>query len=251
MTTNLESELPAIRRYGSLLLGSKQKADDHLTHILSDRPNVDGGNGSDRRWADLYHLFHSYPLPRADLEIEDFREADQRMLQSLHKLPMYDRALLLLTSTAALNRNRIAALLGFDREDFPARLMKVRALLHASYRNRLCIIVEDDLIAMRDLQAEMIQAQLGVAGIAKNQTEALGLTDSIRPDIAFIDLALPEGATAGADIALRLRERCATRIVFVTAFAKLAKALAGPLDMILPKPWSARSMRLAIASATG
>ena len=112
------------------------------------------------------------------------------------------------------------------------------------------MIVEDDLIAMRDLQAELIEEEVGIAGTAKNHADALSLTGRLRPDIALIDLALPEGATAGADIAERLRKRFATKIIFVTAFARKAKELAGPSDMIVPKPWTSGSLRHAISVAT-
>ena len=239
------SQLPALRRYGALLLGSKRRADDHLERLLVDGAIEDGARG-----ADPYSVFHAASLPAPDLCLDDFARADHHLLVALHKLALFDRALLLLATTASLGHERVAGILGGTADSILAKLARARSLIDASYRNRLCMIVEDDLIAMRDLQAELAQERMGVAGLAKNRTEALGLAEDMRPDIALIDLALPEGATAGADVAERLRERSATRIIFVTAFAKIAKGLAGPKDMIVPKPWSTGSLKQAIASAT-
>ena len=245
MSMTTLSQLPALRRYGALLLGSKRIADDHLERLLIGDAIEDGVRG-----ADPYAVFHATPLPTPDLSLDDFARADHHLLVALHKLAPFDRALLLLTTTASLGHERVAGILGGTAADIRSRLARARSLIEASCRNRLCMIVEDDLIAMRDLQAELAQERMGIAGMAKNRTEALGLAEDMRPDIALIDLALPEGATAGADVAERLRERSATRIIFVTAFTKIAKGLAGPKDMIVPKPWSTGSLKQAIASAT-
>lgn len=238
------SQLPALRRYGALLLGSKRRADDHLERLL-----VGSAITDDLRDADPYAVFHAASLPAPDLSLDDFARVDHNLLVALHKLAPFDRALLLLTTAASLGHERVAAILGGTKADIRTKLARARSLMDASYKNRLCMIVEDDLIAMRDLQAELAQERVGVAGMAKNRTEALGLAEDMRPDIAIIDLALPEGATAGADVAERLRQRSATRIIFVTAFAKIARGLAGPRDMIVPKPWSTGSLKQAIAGA--
>ncbi len=245
MTKIAKDHLPALRRYGALLLGSKRSADDHLERVLADA-DVEGI----RTAQDLYRQFHLPALPAPRLDLDDFAEGDRRLLLTLHKLPLGDRALLLLTSMAALDGESVAEILQKQAVDIPVRLANARSLMRAGYSNRLCMIVEDDLIALRDLEAELLHERLGVAGTAKNRAEALGLTDSIRPDLALIDLALPEGATAGADVAARLRQRFRTRIIFVTAFVDIAARLAGPGDSIVPKPWSQKSLKQALAVAT-
>ena len=245
MSMITESQLPALRRYGALLLGSKRCADDHLERLLIN-VSLEDGDGD----LDPYAIFHAASLPAPDFRLDEFARADHRLLVALHKLAPFDRALLLLTTTASLGHERVAGILGGTAASIRAKLARARSLIDASYQNRLCMIVEDDLIAMRDLQAQLAQERMGVAGMAKNRTEAFGLAEDMRPDIALIDLALPEGATAGADVAERLRRRSATRIIFVTAFTKIAKGLAGPKDMIVPKPWSTGSLKQAIATAT-
>ena len=245
MSRNLEFQLPALRRYGALLLGSKERADDHLESVLVD-VSPSGGDGAE----DLYRMFHGSTLPKAaDLKLDDFGKTDHQLLLALHKLPFDDRALLLLSGMADLGYERVTAILGIRTADVAPRLARARALMQAGYQNRLCVIVEDDLIAMRDLQAEVAQEKLGVAATAKNRNEAFDILERVRPDIALIDLALPEGSTAGADVAERLRSRFATRIIYVTAFARIAKELARSDDMIVPKPWSSGSLKRAIASA--
>lgn len=245
MSRTIYSELPALRRYGALLLGSKERADDHIEERLSDAvSSVDVDD------LDPYELFHSGPLPGSELKPEDFSRADHHLLRTLHKLAVDDRARLLLAVTANLEIAHIGSIFSETVQTAAARLARARMLMEASHRNRLCMIVEDDVIAMRHLQAELTEEHVGIAGTAKNRTDAFGLVDRLQPDIALIDLALPEGATAGADIAERLRRRFATKIIFVTAFAKIAKELATPSDMIVPKPWSAGSLKHAISVAT-
>ena len=245
MSIDGQFQLRALRRYGALLLGSKERADDHLERVLL--AVAPRGGGCDD---DPYQLFHALPLPAQSLKFDDFAGDDHRLLRALYKLPLSDRALLLLNGVADLGCERVAAILDCRVVDIAPRLARARALMRAGYRNRLCVIVEDDLIALRDLQAEVTQEDLGVAGTAKNRSEAFGLTERVRPDVAIIDLALPEGATAGADVAERLRDHFDTRIIFVTAFAKIAKDLARSDDMIVPKPWTSGSLKQAVAVAT-
>lgn len=244
MSSHVKAELAALRRYGALLIGSKTLADDHLERALSTAEVR-----ADDRARDLYRLFHTTPPSRSELQLDEFESADHQLLQALHKLSFEDRALLLLTGMAQLERDRVAAIFDCSVFDVSQRLARARSLMIAGYQNRLCVIVEDDLITMRDLRAELAEGRLGIAGTAKNRREAFNLSEQLRPDIAFIDLALPEGATAGADVAERLRDRYGPRIVFVTAFAKLAKELARSGDMIVPKPWSAGLLKNVIARA--
>ncbi len=242
--------LRRLRRHGALLLGSKAAADSRIVQTLNDLPGV-----SLERMLDeikvLFWAFHQLdPSPAAgDLISEDFAEADQAMVSALHKISMTDRALLLLRITEGFDDSAAAFILDLPILEVKTRIARARMLLQASLAGRLCMIVEDDLIAMRDLQAEVAQGGLSVGGVAKSLTEAYDLSDQIRPDIGIIDLALPEGVLAGAQIAERLKKRFGSRIVFVTAFDRLAKDIAQPGDCIVSKPWSRATLNRAIAGA--
>lgn len=250
-TNKIEKQLPDLRRYGALLLGSKAAADDRIELILENLPPSAWRSLADDRTL-LFEAFHETNSPSAFpfLQLDDFSRQDQRVVSALHKLNLATRSLLLLTMTTGddFDNDRLSTILGLPAHGMPVRLMRSRSQLAAALQNRLCVIVEDDLIAMRDLQAEVTSRGFCVAGTAKNQREAYGLVDEVKPDIGIIDLALPEGADAGAPIAERLRERSASKIIFVTAFAKLAGELIGPEDEIVSKPWSPTSLNQAMAA---
>ena len=249
-TKMIERQLPDLRRYGALLLGSKGAADDRIEAILNGLPPMAWRQiAADRTL--LLEIFQdtcsSMNMPA--LQPADFTERDRSLLIGLHKLNLTTRSLLLLTTAGeGFSNDRMATILGLAVHDMPAKIMRARTNLAAALRNRLCVIVEDDLIAMRDLQAEVTNRGFCVAGTAKNQREAYGLADEMKPDIGIIDLALPEGAVAGAEVAERLRERFASKIIFVTAFAKMAKDIAAPGDKIVSKPWSPTSLNQAMAA---
>jgi hypothetical protein len=247
----IERQLPSLRRFGALLIGSKKAADDRIELILSNLPSTALSRLADDRTV-LFEIFHGTCSSQAApiIQPSGFSENDRRLVAALHKLSLATRGLLLLATTEGFSHERMATILGLPAHEMPVRIMKARSQLAAALQNRLCVIVEDDMIALRDLQAEVTSKGFCVVGTAKNQGEAYGLADQMRPDIGFIDLALPEGATAGADSAERLRERFASKIIFVTAFSKLAKEIAGPGDMIVSKPWSPTSLNKAMSAVT-
>ena len=244
----IEGQLPGLRRYGALLLGSKDAADDRIEAILNGLPSSAWRQiAADRTL--LLEIFQDTcsTMRMPVLQSADFCERDRNLLVGLHKLNLTTRSLLLLTTVGeSFSHDRMATVLGLPVRDMPAKIMRARSHLAAALQNRLCVIVEDDLIAMRDLQAEVTNRGFCVAGTAKNQREAYGLADEMKPDIGIIDLALPEGAVAGAEFAERLRDRFASKIIFVTAFAKIAKEMAAPGDKIVSKPWSPASLNQAM-----
>lgn len=247
----IERQLPALRRYGALLMGSKQAADDRIELILKTMPSTAWRQLADDRTL-LYEIFHGTcsSLDKSALQPADFTPQDRRVVTALHKLSLTTRSLLLLTNDGdSFDNQRLASILGLTAHDMPTRLMRARSALQAALENRLCVIVEDDLIAMHDLQAEISGKGFHVAGTAKNRAEAYELADELKPDIGIIDLALPEGATAGAEIADHLRHRFASKIIYVTAFAKIARDIAGPGDKIVSKPWSPTSLTQAMNAA--
>ena len=247
----IEACLPRLRRHAALLLGSRRAADVEIEALLR------MASPAELRYfagdeLGLLRVFYQQirAAKRVILIAHDFAEQDRSLMIALHKLTWLDRCMLLLSEIERLDARASSALLGLSITAVAARLPRARELLAAALENRLCIIVEDDLIAMRDLQIQAIQGGLCVVGMAKNQSEAYDLVDSMKPDIGIVDLALPEGSEAGAEIADLLRRRAASRIVFVTAFEKIAAELARPEDKVIGKPWSRSLLRQAIVASS-
>lgn len=80
------------------------------------------------------------------------------------------------------------------------------------------LVVEDEAIVARDIERMLEQAGYDVAACANTYEAARRWAEQHTPDLALVDIALPEGRMAGLDLAGDLRRRGA-RVVFVTAHA--------------------------------
>ena len=78
------------------------------------------------------------------------------------------------------------------------------------------LIVEDQFLIAKQL--ELIVAAEGhlVVGTCDNSEAACALARATRPDIAFVDVSLSDGAT-GLDVATYITEHCSAHVVFTTA----------------------------------
>ncbi len=96
--------------------------------------------------------------------------------------------------------------------------------------------------------ASALADRLGLDGlqavVAGSVAEALLAFDGRAYDIAFIDLALPDGS--GIDLAAELKKRQPQlMIVLMTGFASVANDPAvgsASVDAVLPKPWAPREL---------
>jgi len=68
------------------------------------------------------------------------------------------------------------------------------------------LIVEDELIVAKDLQAMLIDAGHDVVGIARSVKEALAIIDRANVQLVLLDIYL-EGPLTGIDLAMKLNER--------------------------------------------
>ncbi|MFG1345980.1 response regulator [Xanthobacter autotrophicus DSM 431] len=103
------------------------------------------------------------------------------------------------------------------------------------------MVVEDDP-QLRALSVSILREAGHDVIEAKDAAGALGrLDDGARPDLLFTDVRLGEGMD-GTALAEEVRRRLANiRVLFTTAYAKNARALAGrsgPQDRLLAKPFS-------------
>jgi len=116
----------------------------------------------------------------------------------------------------------------------PQRARRVRA-----------VIVEDEPIARDNLREYAAGvAWLDLVGEAAHGAEAIRLIDSLKPDLVFLDVQLPE--ISGLEVARRIRH--APQIVFTTAFDRYALAAfeIGALDYLL-KPFGRERFRAMLA----
>jgi len=108
-------------------------------------------------------------------------------------------------------------------------------------------IIADDEAALREFlkrQLTLLWPELVVCGEAGNGLDALELAETLRPEIAFLDIKMP--GLSGLEVAEKLPQGCLP--VFITAFDRFAIAAfeAGGVDYLL-KPVSESRLEKAVA----
>jgi signal transduction histidine kinase len=110
------------------------------------------------------------------------------------------------------------------------------------------LIVEDEIIIARDIQAQLEGMGYAVAGRAVAGQEAVALADALRPDLVLMDIQLA-GPMDGIVAAQAIRDQFFIPVVFLSAFAAdaiIARAkLTEPYGYIL-KPFSERELHTVI-----
>lgn len=86
------------------------------------------------------------------------------------------------------------------------------------------VIADDEPLLVRHLKARLaaLWPELTIVGVAANGIEARDMIESLRPDLAFLDIRMP--GLSGLEVvpALSAEARRACRMVFVTAYDEFA-----------------------------
>jgi two-component system cell cycle sensor histidine kinase/response regulator CckA len=113
------------------------------------------------------------------------------------------------------------------------------------------LIVEDEQVVAMDVEAQLLTLGYEVVGLVGNGEEALSLAEETCPDLILMDIQL-QGQLDGVVTANRIRQRCQTPVVFMTAFAgeeTLARAReAGPYGYIT-KPFKIQDLQATVSVA--
>jgi len=80
------------------------------------------------------------------------------------------------------------------------------------------LIVEDELIAAENLKEFLEEGGYRVLEITDRGNRAVELAKKLRPDVVLMDIMLKDGLS-GSEAALRIRNQCSTKIIFITAYA--------------------------------
>ena len=100
--------------------------------------------------------------------------------------------------------------------------MSPRASEGGTAGTRLRALIADDEPRARQFLEKLLgeHEELEVVGAARNGAEALQLIASLKPDVAFLDIHMPD--LSGLEVARHLRGAQAPIVVFVTAYDKYA-----------------------------
>ncbi|WP_114946013.1 response regulator [Microvirga calopogonii] len=107
------------------------------------------------------------------------------------------------------------------------------------------LIVEDEILIALELESLLQDLGHEVVGMAASSAEALSLGQTLRPDLAFVDVHLADGPT-GVDVARSLSVNHRVTVLFMTANAKrIPEDFAGAWGVIA-KPYTERGVREAL-----
>lgn len=113
------------------------------------------------------------------------------------------------------------------------------------------LIVEDEVLVARDIQARLVRMGYEVAGIAYKGTEAIDMALALRPDLILMDIHLKDEID-GVEAALIIREKYDVPVIFCTAFSNdetLERAkISEPYGYVL-KPFDNRELEINIEIA--
>ncbi|MEM7603555.1 MAG: response regulator, partial [Verrucomicrobiota bacterium] len=89
----------------------------------------------------------------------------------------------------------------------------------SSHRSLKILIVEDDGVTARDIEATLHRRGFSVSGIATNADEARLSIESSKPDFALVDIHL-NNVDSGVELATEFREKHAVSVIFVTGYSE-------------------------------
>jgi AmiR/NasT family two-component response regulator len=78
------------------------------------------------------------------------------------------------------------------------------------------LIVEDDALVSEMIQGLLEEMSYVIVGRAVNGSQAIGMTQSTRPDVVLMDIKLPD--MDGIEATRRIHESCPTPVVVLTAY---------------------------------
>jgi len=108
------------------------------------------------------------------------------------------------------------------------------------------LIVEDEIFVALELEDIVRGAGFAVREIAADRASAMKVAEEC--DIALVDLNLRDGAT-GPQIGETLARDYGVRVIYVTANPAQIGAAAATALGVIPKPFSAATVRAALAMA--
>ncbi len=85
-------------------------------------------------------------------------------------------------------------------------------------RNACILVVEDERIVARDIQATLQRSGHSVPEIASSGKQAIALAEEIHPDLVLMDIVLP-GEIDGIQAAGEIGERLGIPVIFLTAYS--------------------------------
>lgn len=243
MSNRAESLLPLVpylRRYASMLTGSRELGDQQLAlclELVVAEPERLRGDDL------LVELFQAFHVVSSAIDSIDHQWASltggyrERLKSALGLLPLAQRRALLLVVVEDFTVEQAAQILGLKGDAVRQELSQARAALEQLIGHSVLIIEDEPLIA-RHLKDMMAGMGFSSSRLVSSMDMALDALQSEEPDLVLADLQLAgegDGLQAARDI-LRKRQ---VPIVFVTGYPERLSTLDGEAPaFVVAKPFT-------------
>jgi DNA-binding NarL/FixJ family response regulator len=119
--------------------------------------------------------------------------------------------------------------------------------------NRHVLVVDDDILIVMGLTAQVEDMGLTICGSASTADRGIELAQQLRPFLVLMDMRL-DGAKDGVDAALAIHETVGSKVIFITGSQDPATIERIKLDhpsAVLIKPVSEVQLRSTIETVIG
>jgi CheY-like chemotaxis protein len=248
----MERHVRHLRRYASILTGSKQVGDALILTCLERLDTSSAEVRLDFSRVDLFRKFHDvvadvdYSFCLSGWALLD--EAEAQTLERLASLEKRDRAIMLLCKVEQFAIDDVARIMDLPRADIDRIAVSASKTL-AGIEHFSILIMEDEFLIARDLSRIVEQMGYSVCGVVRNAEAAINVAASQKPSLLLADLELADGNFCGIRAAEQIASTSDIPVVFVTAYPNMAIESSVKSPQIVRKPFHPASVVHAVKQA--
>jgi CheY-like chemotaxis protein len=250
----IEQHVRRLRRYASILTGSKETGDTLILASLEHLAPDSGELRLDFSRVDLFRKFHDV-IAEVDYSFclsgwAHLDEAETETLDRLATLKKRDRAVLLLSKIEQFGIDDVARILGLPRGEISQITTSATKIIEG-IEHHLILIIEDEFFIARDLSRIVEEMGHSVCGIVGSADAAIEVAASEKPSLLLADLRLADGEFGGIRAAEQITSSTNIPVVFVTAYPDQAVTSRVNKPLIVRKPFHPASVVHAVRQALG
>jgi CheY-like chemotaxis protein len=238
----VQAELPFLRRYARMLMGSQSAGDAAVRETLEaivEAPDEFDTSRPPR--VEIYRIFHNIwsasalrPIAMPDGVIA--------------ALPIVGRQALLLTTVESFSPADAALILNISEADVDAHVAEARKSVH-SMLSATVLIIEDEPIIALHLKSIMLSLGHEVAAIVRTREDAVQKAAELGPELILADISLADGSS-GIDAVRDILHERDTPVIFITAFPdRLLAGERGEPTYLITKPFEPETVAATVWQA--
>lgn len=257
---NLEQHVRHLRRYASMLTGSKETGDALILACLEEVAETGDHLRPGFGLVELFRRFQDLTgRVGYAVDLSQWRRLDRAETQTLMRLASLDavdRGILLMRKVEGLSEEEIGFVFALSQGEIRLRLINASKTMMGLESHRI-LIIEDEYLIASDLGRIVEEMGHSVCGVAGTADAAVSMAAATEPSLLLADLRLEDGHFSGKDAAEAICSTADIPVVFVTAYPDQAatsdRTVAGgsAKPLVVPKPFHpvavANAVNLALA----